>query len=99
MAAPGPPRDPALGPARWRAAPERAAAELSIRQLDDDDERLDDDPAAHLRLADAPVAERDRHRERGHDREARNVISIWKTYPPAWTPSNGIAASDAPATP
>ena len=26
-------------------------------------------------------------------RLARKVISIWKTYPPAWTPSNGSAAS------
>ena len=40
---------------------EAAIAELVGSQLDDDDERLDDDPAAHLRLADAPVAERDRH--------------------------------------
>ena len=30
-------------------------------QLDDDDEGLDDDPPGHLALADAPVAEGDRH--------------------------------------
>ena len=43
-------------PARHRTA----AAQLVPAQAHDDDQRLGDDPAAHLRLADAPVAERDR---------------------------------------
>ena len=42
-----PPR-PRLGPARRRRPPEHAVAELLGPQLDDDDERLDDDPPAHL---------------------------------------------------
>ena len=37
-----------------------AAAELVPAQAHDDEQRLDDDPPAHLRLADAPVPERDR---------------------------------------
>ena len=57
------------------------AEQLLGAQLDDDDQRLDDDPAAHLRLADAAVAERDRDLADARARRglARNVISIWKT--------------------
>src|SRR4029077_1220295 len=38
-----------------------AGEELLGSKLDDDDERLEDDPPAHLRLPDAPVPEGDRH--------------------------------------
>ncbi len=48
-------------PAIGRAASSRQpAGELLGSERHDDDQRLHDDPSTHLRLADAPVAERDR---------------------------------------
>ncbi len=51
----------AARPRRARDRPPEARPDLLGTELDDDDERLDHDPPAHLRLADAPIAERDRH--------------------------------------
>ena len=56
--------DPAEPPSRsfrpGSGCRRRAPPELLGPKLDDDDERLHDDPPAHLRLADPAVAERDR---------------------------------------
>jgi hypothetical protein len=47
--------------ARHRRAPGAASPQLVPAQADDDEQRLHDDPAAHLQLSGSPVAERDRH--------------------------------------
>jgi len=68
-----------LRPASWRA-PGPATAQLVEAELADHEERFDDDAAAHLGLADAAIAERDRTSAmRAPARLARYVISIWKT--------------------
>src|SRR5581483_7743680 len=48
-----------IAPTAAADAPERPP-ELLPAERQHDEERLDDDPAGHLRLADAPVPERDR---------------------------------------
>ena len=78
-----------------RRLPMEAPAELVDPELDDDEEGLDDDPAGHLRLTDATIAEDDRDLgdtgagaagpERHLDLEdiAAGVDAIERRWPPA----------------